>query len=285
MEMSMASAGWFTWMSVILLFIGVDSLRQREKRGYEKLFNVDKNPLLVLAEQLGPVITPWFPIANIEGIEQLITWAGRPYNLNAELFIGLKVVACGIGFAAGTGLSLIGLPPVFTFFIAAIAYFIPDYCIRQKADERKKEVSSELPLMLDFLVTSLKAGVELIPAMNLIGSQFKGPLGEELRKATREIMTGKPRARALRDMAQRTGVEELERFVQTLIVTEERGNQNLVESMDEYSLELRRARLARAEEEARKLPTKIVAPLIICIFLPMIILIVAPIMSIISKAM
>lgn len=285
MDKNMASAGWLAGMSAILLFIGLDFLRQRERQGYEKIFSAGKNPLVVLAEQLGPVIAPWFPIANIEGIEQLITWAGKPYNLNAELFIGLKAVLCGVGFVAGTGLSLAGLPSVFAFFIAAVAYFIPDYYIRQKADERKKGVSSELPLMLDFLVTSLKAGVELVPAMNLIGSQLKGPLGEELRKATREIMTGKPRTRALKDMAQRTGVEELERFIETLTLTEERGNQNIAQSMDDFSAELRRSRLARAEEEARKLPTKIVAPLIVCIFLPMIILIVAPIMSIISKAM
>ena len=67
-------------------------------------------------------------------------------------------------------------------------------------------------------------------------------------------------------MSQRTGVEEVERFVQTLIVTEERGNQNLAESIDEYTKELRASRLRKAEEEARKLPTKIVGPLVLCIF-------------------
>lgn len=285
MEKSITFAGWLSGMSAILFFIGFDFLKQRERQGYEKIFSSGKNPFVVLAEQMGPIVTPWFPIANVEGIEQLITWAGRPYNLNAEIFIGLKVVFCATALVAGTSLSFIGFPSVFAFFIAAIAYFIPDYYVRQKADERKKRVNSELPLMLDFLVTSLKAGVELVPAMNLIGSQLNGPLGEELRKATREIMTGKPRTRALKDMAQRTGVEELERFVETLTLTQERGNQNIAQSMDQYSAELRRSRLARAEEEARKLPTKIVAPLIICIFLPMVILIVAPIMSIISSTM
>lgn len=279
------AAAWFTWIAVILLFIGIDAIRQKERMGYEKLFNIDKNPLLSVAEKLGPIVAAWFPVANIEGIEQLIIYAGRPYGLNAELFIGIKIVAMGMGFIAGTGLTLIGFPSIFTFVLMLIFYFMPDYYIRGKAEQRQKSIRADLPLMLDFLVTSLKAGVELVPAMNIIGGQFYGPLGEELRRATTEIMTGKPRAHALRDMSQRTGVEEVERFVQTLIVTEERGNQNLAESIDEYTKELRASRLRKAEEEARKLPTKIVGPLVLCIFLPMVILLMAPVMSIISKSL
>jgi len=278
------AAAWLTWIAVILLFIGIDAIRQKERMGYEKLFNIDKNPLLSVAEKLGPIVAAWFPVANIEGIEQLIIYAGRPYGLNAELFIGIKIVAMGMGFIAGTGLTLIGFPSIFTFVLMLIFYFMPDYYIRGKAEQRQKSIRADLPLMLDFLVTSLKAGVELVPAMNIIGGQFYGPLGEELRRATTEIMTGKPRAHALRDMSQRTGVEEVERFVQTLIVTEERGNQNLAESIDEYTKELRASRLRKAEEEARKLPTKIVGPLVLCIFLPMVILLLAPVMSIISKS-
>jgi len=279
------AAAWFTWIAVILSFIGIDAIRQKERMGYEKLFNIDKNPLLSVAEKLGPIVAAWFPVANIEGIEQLIIYAGRPYGLNAELFIGIKIVAMGMGFIAGTGLTLIGFPSIFTFVLMLIFYFMPDYYIRGKAEQRQKSIRADLPLMLDFLVTSLKAGVELVPAMNIIGGQFYGPLGEELRRATTEIMTGKPRAHALRDMSQRTGVEEVERFVQTLIVTEERGNQNLAESIDEYTKELRASRLRKAEEEARKLPTKIVGPLVLCIFLPMVILLLAPVMSIISKSL
>jgi len=279
------AAAWFTWIAVILSFIGIDAIRQKERMGYEKLFNIDKKPLLSVAEKLVPIVAAWFPVANIEGIEQLIIYAGRPYGLNAELFIGIKIVAMGMGFIAGTGLTLIGFPSIFTFVLMLIFYFMPDYYIRGKAEQRQKSIRADLPLMLDFLVTSLKAGVELVPAMNIIGGQFYGPLGEELRRATTEIMTGKPRAHALRDMSQRTGVEEVERFVQTLIVTEERGNQNLAESIDEYTKELRASRLRKAEEEARKLPTKIVGPLVLCIFLPMVILLMAPVMSIISKSL
>jgi tight adherence protein C len=282
---SMTAAGWFAWIAVVLLFIGIDTFKQRERAGYEKLFELNKNPLITLAERLGPVIAAWFPVANIEGLEQLMIWAGRPYGLTAELFIGIKVVAMSIGFVAGSGLTLIGFPSIFAVLLAAISYFIPDYFIRGKAEQRQKSIRTELPMMLDFLVTSLKAGVELVPAINIIGGQLHGPLGEELRKSTREIMTGKQRAHALKAMAQRTGVEEVERFVQTLIVTEERGSGNIAESMDEYTIELRTSKLRRAEEEARKLPTKIVGPLILCIFLPMVILLMAPVMSVISKSL
>jgi len=284
LDKNITVAGWLTWVGVILFFIGIDTLKQKEKSGYEKLFGIDKNPALMLAERLGPVVSTWFPMANIEGLEQLITWAGKPYGFTAEIFIGVKVVAMGIGFVAGSGLTLIGLPSVFTVLLTVIFYFLPDYYIRGKAEQRQKKIKRELPMMLDFLVTSLKAGVELVPAMNIIGGQFQGPLGEEIRKSTREIMTGKPRAKALKDMAQRTGVEEVERFIQTLIVTEERGSGNIAESIDEYIRELETSKLRKAEEEAEKLSTKIVGPLILCIFLPMVILLMAPTMSIIAQS-
>lgn len=285
MDSSLTAAGWLTWVSVVIGFVGIDFLRQKEISGYEKLFNVDRSPIIVLAEKLGPIVAAWFPVANIEGLEQLIAWAGRPYGLTAEILIGIKVLAMGLGIVAGSGLALLGFPSIFTLAVALISYFLPDYYIRGKAEARKKGIRKELPMMLDFLVTSLRAGVELVPALNIIGGQFYGPLGEELRKATREIATGKPRSRALRDMAQRTGVDEVERFVQTLTVTEERGGGNIAEGIDEYTRELRMSRLRRAEEEARKLPTKIVGPLILCIFLPMVILLMAPVMSIISKSL
>ena len=90
LDKNITVAGWLTWVGVILFFIGIDTLKQKEKSGYEKLFGIDKNPALMLAERLGPVVSTWFPMANIEGLEQLITWAGKPYGFTAEIFIGVK---------------------------------------------------------------------------------------------------------------------------------------------------------------------------------------------------
>lgn len=285
MQTSIISLGWLTWLSVILFFLGIDTLNYKEKSGYEKLFNVDRNPILVLAERLGPTIALWFPVANIDGIEEKLTWANKPYNLTAELFIGIKFVALGIGLIIGSGLTLIGFPSIFILVIAAICYFVPDSLLNSKVEQRKKQIQKGMPAMLNFLITSLRAGVELVPALNTIGAQLTGPLGEELRKATREMATGKPRALALREMAKRTGVDEVERFVQTLVVVEERGSSNFAEGLDEYSKELTNTRIRKAEEEARKIPTKIIGPLILCIFLPLIILLLAPIMSIIKHTL
>ena len=87
---------------------------------------------------------------------------GRPYGLTAELFIGIKVVAMSIGFVAGSGLTLIGFPSIFAVLLAAISYFIPDYFIRGKAEQRQKSIRRTSD-DAGFLVTSLKAGVELVP--------------------------------------------------------------------------------------------------------------------------
>lgn len=286
MPKSLIVAGWLTWISVISAFIGLDWMKQRERSGYEKLFNIpDKNPLLALAEKVGPIAATWFPLANIEMLERQIIWAGKPFGINPELFIGLKFVAAFLGVILGSALMLAGFPSIFVIAVAMVAYFIPDYFLRAAIEQRQKSIRKELPMMLDFLSTSLRAGVELVPALNTVGNQLSGALGEELRKASREIATGKPRAQALKDMAKRTGVDEVDRFVQTLVVAEERGVENFAVIVDELAKDIRTSRLRKAEEEARKLSTKIVAPLILCIFLPMIILILVPIASVLKNAL
>ena len=119
--------------------------------------------------------------------------------------------------------------------------------------------------------------------MNIYRRAVYGPLGGRVR-ATTEIMTGKPRAHALRDMSQEPVLRRWKGLFKP-DSNRRRGNQNLAESIDEYTKELRASRLRKAEEEARKLPTKIVGPLVLCIFLPMVILLMAPVMSIISQSL
>lgn len=285
LDKNIITAGWLAWLAVILLIIGIDTLRQKERMGYEKLFNLDRSPFIVLAERIGPMVAAWFPPANLDGIEQQITYAGKPWGINSEVFVGIKAVAMGAGLVIGSGLAAMGVPSVLTIVIAMLAYFIPDYFLKDRVEKRQKSIRREMPMMLDFLVTSLKSGIELGPALNFIGNRFEGPLGEELRKASREIATGKPRARALKDMAQRTGVEELERFVQTIVMAEERGDADIATNIEVFARDVRLSRARKAEEESRKLPAKIVGPLILCIFMPMLILILAPVMSILSNAL
>lgn len=188
-----------------------------------------------------------------------------------------------LGAIIGGSVSFIGVPSVLTPLIIVLCYTMPDIWLQKTLEERKKKIRKELPIMLDFLIMSLKAGVELVPALERVSQQLKGPLGEELRHAWREIATGRSRAAALRAMAARTGEPDVERFVQSVIITEERGNSNFAESLMEYSQYIAESQKRRLEEEARKLPTKILAPIIIFIFIPLMMMLIMPVMTMLEK--
>lgn len=188
-----------------------------------------------------------------------------------------------LGAIIGGSVSFIGVPSVLTPLIAVLCYTMPDIWLQKTLEERKKKIRKELPIMLDFLIMSLRAGVELVPALERVSQQLKGPLGDELRQAWREIATGRSRAAALRAMAARTGEPDVERFVQSVIITEERGNANFTESLMEFSQYITESQKRRLEEEARKLPTKILAPIIIFIFIPLMMMLIMPVMTMLEK--
>ena len=90
-------------------------------------------------------------------------------------------------------------------------------------------------------------------------------LAAELKLINRELRAGAARAEALRNLADRTGVDDLSSLVTMLIQTDKFGT-SVAQSLRVYSETLRTKRRQRAEEAAAKTGVKMVFPLVICIF-------------------
>ena len=136
----------------------------------------------------------------------------------------------------------------------------------------------KFPSLIGLLSTAISAGVELGPALEAVGETFPGPLGDELRLAWAEMATGRPRAAALRAMAKRTGVPSIIRFFETIITAEERGGIDLSVTIENFRVELVESQKRQINEQAKKVPTKMLLPMFLCIFLPTLILILVPVM-------
>ena len=122
--------------------------------------------------------------------------------------------------------------------------------------------------MLDLLVVSVEAGLGLDQAISRVGAElaFAYPeLSDELRLINLELRAGKARAEALRNLADRTGVDDLSSLVTMLIQTDKFGT-SVAQSLRVYSETLRTKRRQRAEEAAAKTGVKMVFPLVFCIF-------------------
>lgn len=269
-------SAFFASLSVILFFVGYDLMRDdsalRSLSG-----SSGRKYWQVAAEMVGPSIASWLPKLSLENIEQKLTWAGNPLGLNAETFLGLKFLALLGGIILGSFIAILEMPSFIIIVAALIAYLIPDTLLKETYAKRQKKIAKDLPNMINLLQTAVYAGVELGPALEAVGKNFPGPLGDELRIAWREMATGRSRAGALRAMAKRTGVAPLERFLETIVTAEERGGADLSETINNFRVELANSQSRKIQEEAKKIPTKMLAPMFMCIFFPMLVLLLYPV--------
>ena len=149
-----------------------------------------------------------------------------------------------------------------------LGYVLPGMVLARIAKRRAHRIRLSLADMLDLLVVSVEAGLGLDQALQRVGSEleFAYPeLSDELRLINLELRAGKPRSEALRNLADRTGVDDLSALVTMLIQTDKFGT-SVAQSLRVYSETLRTKRRQRAEEAAAKTGVKMVFPLVICIF-------------------
>jgi tight adherence protein C len=149
-----------------------------------------------------------------------------------------------------------------------VGYVLPGMVLARMAKRRAHRIRLSLADALDLLVVSVEAGLGLDQALSRVGSEleFAYPeLSDELRLINLELRAGKPRAEALRNLADRTGVDDLSALVTMLIQTDKFGT-SVAQSLRVYSETLRTKRRQRAEEAAAKTGVKMVFPLVFCIF-------------------
>ncbi|PYR72411.1 MAG: hypothetical protein DMF86_23745 [Acidobacteria bacterium] len=149
-----------------------------------------------------------------------------------------------------------------------LGYLLPGIVLARLAKRRSHRIRLSLADMLDLLVVSVEAGLGLDQALSRVGQElaFAYPeLSDELRLINLELRAGKPRSEALRNLADRTGVDDLSSLVTMLIQTDKFGT-SVAQSLRVYSDTLRTKRRQRAEEAAAKTGVKMVFPLVLCIF-------------------
>jgi len=151
---------------------------------------------------------------------------------------------------------------------AAFGYVIPGMLLARKARRRQHRIRLALADALDLLVVSVEAGLGLDQALARVGQElaFAYPdLSGELRLVNLELLAGKGRSESLRNLADRTGVDDLSSLVAMLVQTDKFGT-SVAHSLRVFSETLRTKRRQRAEEAAAKTGVKMVFPLVVCIF-------------------
>ena len=205
----------------------------------------------------------------------------------AAAFFGIKtLLTLGLPLLGFVALTLSGSPLkgntllLAMLLLAATGYYGPNMVLSHLVMVRQREIFESFPDALDLMTVCVEAGLGTEAAMMRVADdlQFKSPaLADEMRIVNLELRAGADRERALRNLAIRTGVEEVDSFV-TMISQAERFGTSIAASLRIHAEMLRTRRRQRAEEAAAKIALKLLFPLIFCIFPSLMVVLMGPAM-------
>jgi tight adherence protein C len=257
--------------------IGSDSHALAEKR--RRL--VQGQRVLEILEVLGQKLQPGRDGAASD--TDMLRQAGYRKSSAPAIYWGLRLaLPLTLGLLSLSVLPLAGttgrLVMAATIYFAGIGYITPLLVVRSKRRRRHKDLRHALADTLDLLVVCVEAGLGLNQALVRVAEEIRHvseAMSLELLQTNAEIRAGTPRDTALRQLADRTGVDDLSSLVTMLIQTDRFGT-SIARSLRVQSDTLREKRKQRAEEAAAKTAIKMVFPLVFCIFPAMFVVILGP---------
>lgn len=230
-----------------------------------------------VVESLSAKISRLAPQNFLDQIQMKLTRAGNPKNMTPGQFM-LMQIGCALGFpAALAGLMVLGKASatnsvMITGIGLLFGLLYPNMWLNGQITRRQKAVQKQLADVIDLLVVCVEAGLGFDIAMGKVVEKMSGPLPQEFSRVISETRLGRPRARALKDMAERVGLDDLSDFVGAIVQADQLGV-SIAKVLRIQSDQLRTRRRQRAEAMAQKAAVKIVFP-VGCFILPTIFLII-----------
>lgn len=234
--------------------------------------------LLRWFKSIGQYLIRFTPVYMVSNLERRLMLAGNPVNLGVGTFFGLRLV---FGLA-GAGIAFVVLRANSTPLYIALAIlvfflilFIPPIWLNSRIRNRQKELKRGLPDAIDMLSVCTQAGLGFDQSMQRVSDYWQTQIGRELGRVVSEMEVGFSRREAMKNMADRFNITELSSFV-TIIIQAEQLGMSIADTLHAQAGQMREERRFRAQEEARKIPIKMLLPLAFLIFPAMIAVILGP---------
>jgi len=234
-------------------------------------------PMLVGAIKFMSRFTPQ---SNLERLRQNLEQAGNPNNWSPADFMGVRGLSA-VGLCGATlGLLLLARQNVqsvllFPAVMLVVGYILPGVWLGQKISQRKRSILKALPDAIDLLSISVEAGLGFDQALSRVAVKWDNELSWEFQRTLSEIRVGKSRREALKELASRTGVDDLSTFVTSIVQADQLGV-SITQVLRIQSAQLRQRRRQRAEEQAHKAPIKMLFPMVFLIFPAIYVIILGP---------
>lgn len=235
------------------------------------------------AQRFGEIAQRFTPQNAIADARAQLDRAGYPKSLDPTVFLASRFFSGVV--LAGLVMLLFSLAPttqafslrslLITALMAIMGFFVPNLIVNRRIRQRQAEVFKAMPDALDLLTICVEAGLGFDGAMRKVVDKWDNDLSLAFARVLQEIQLGKLRREALRDMADRLGVSEMESFVAAVIQSEQLGV-SLARVLHVQSEAMRVKRRQRAEENAQRAPVKMLLPMALLIFPTIIIILLGP---------
>ena len=275
-----------TAMSLYWLFArGQSTVTARLETIDPSLAFVENNPVTTMAEKVAEPLNRIVPISAIEAqkLQKRMMQAGYRSVDAAMAFRAIQLsLVVAIPSLLAT-LCFVFDRPLNTMIIwgllgAGIGFYLPRLVLGNKIKQRQLRITWALADALDLMVVAVEAGLGLNAALNRVGLELKIPhpdLHAELELVNLEIRVGRSREEALRNLAERTGVDDIRSFV-ALLVQADRYGSSIAKAVRIFAESLRTKRRQKAEQSSQKAALKLIFPLTAFLFPVIIIVILAP---------
>jgi tight adherence protein C len=238
----------------------------------QRVFVPAARSVLVLLGKYGPK-------QSAERLRTNLQQAGNPGGITPTMFIGLRVVlALMIGLII-TVVTLQSMPITQGLMYSAVGfvlgYMLPVMWLGRKISGRKKAITKALPDALDLLCISVEAGLAFDLALQRVTQKWDDELSREFKRVLSDVRLGRTRREALKELAVRTGVEDVQTFTAAVIQADQLGV-SMSKILRLQSDQMRVRRRQRAEEAAQQAPIKMLFPMVFLIFPALFVVILGP---------
>jgi tight adherence protein C len=243
---------------------------------------VENNPVTTMAGRVAEPINRIVPISAVEAekLQKQLLQAGYRSPEAATAFRAIQITLLIAMPTLVATVCFILERPANNFFIwgiigAAFGFYLPKYVLIKKTTARQQRITWALADMMDLMVVAVEAGLALNAALNRVGDELKDlhpDMHYEIDLVNLEIRVGRSREESLRNLAERTGVDDIRAFVALLIQADRYGS-SIAKAVRIFADSLRTKRRQRAEQASQKAALKLIFPLTLFLF-PVILLVV-----------
>jgi tight adherence protein C len=259
------------------VFLGATDPVRRRLAGATTVDKSDDGRLLLTIWTLVGPVTEWvLPQSAVERsrVTKQLTYAGYRSPNALQVYYCIKILLAlllpavvlfgGQWFPEVSSSELL----LYAAMGAGAGIVVPGSVLERLVQRRLRKLRNGFPDALDLLVVCVESGLGLAAAIQRVADEIgvsHGELAREMSLVNAEIRAGVDRSQALRNLADRTGLDDIRGLVSLLVQTMKFGT-SVADALRVYSDEFRDKRMQKAEEEAAKMGTKLIFPLVFCLF-------------------